>query len=530
MKAFLHLLILVFKLLAWIAVIATPLLGVWVASSLAAYLNGPIWLVCAAGLLLFPAAPLAWDLWGTKRFSKKQEKRKASGKEPRARIVTFWDRLILRTFFLNIVFLAALLAFHPQAGFTALATRGDWFLERADQEVAEQIRPALFAGAERLEWLYEWSRDNPYEQWKDDEPLPTPTAEEFGESETKVADTTKPEPTSDTGEDEEPTDEEEANDEIEIVRLNEADPASETEPDPAKTRELGQAPAWPMKAELHPAVREMPENVESDYGSVARYIAEREEDPFLRVKALNDWAADRIVYDVPALKAGDFGPQDAKSVFDRRTAVCAGYARLLEAMAKVTGDEIVYVTGVSRDGTGGVAGGGHAWNASKIEGKWYLIDATWNAGYVNSDGFNKEYQTNYLFTPPSVFSMDHLPDDDAWQLRKDPITRGEFVRQPMMRSEFYAQGLELISPKRSQVEARGGAVQVHLKNPQTRRIFAHVVPATGGEKTRCESRGRGDVRITCKPPGHGTYKLEVYAGGEGLNWYPLVGQFEVTSR
>lgn len=43
----------------WIAiVVVVPALGVWVGSSLAAYLNGPVWLACLAGLLLFPVLPL----------------------------------------------------------------------------------------------------------------------------------------------------------------------------------------------------------------------------------------------------------------------------------------------------------------------------------------------------------------------------------------------------------------------------------------------------------------------------------------
>ncbi len=53
---------LVLKALTIAAMIATPLLGVWVASSLPALRNGPVWLALLAGLLLFPVMPVAWEL------------------------------------------------------------------------------------------------------------------------------------------------------------------------------------------------------------------------------------------------------------------------------------------------------------------------------------------------------------------------------------------------------------------------------------------------------------------------------------
>ena len=41
----------------------TPLLGFWLASSLAAFLGGPHYLPWVAGLLLFPIIPGFWELY-----------------------------------------------------------------------------------------------------------------------------------------------------------------------------------------------------------------------------------------------------------------------------------------------------------------------------------------------------------------------------------------------------------------------------------------------------------------------------------
>lgn len=120
--------------------------------------------------------------------------------------------------------------------------------------------------------------------------------------------------------------------------------------------------------------------------------------PVLRLRTksiLHDYVADRIAYDAPAY----FGqaprpPQAAETVFRTRKAVCAGYAKLLEALGQAIGEEIVHVVGNSRSSISDLNGNGHAWNAAKIEGNWYLIDATWNSGYVDASGFTKRYSAS----------------------------------------------------------------------------------------------------------------------------------------
>src|SRR5262245_5320872 len=133
--------------------VATPLLGIWVASSLAAYANGPVGLTAVAGLLLFPILPVAWDLFASWR----RNRRGAAS----ARILTTSDRLVLRTLALNVVFLTVLLATFPERAFAALSTRGDWMLERAQGPRAQVVRHWLFAAADGLEWLYLAAHDNP---------------------------------------------------------------------------------------------------------------------------------------------------------------------------------------------------------------------------------------------------------------------------------------------------------------------------------------------------------------------------------
>ena len=92
----------VFETLWVLVVVVVPALGVWMASSLAAYRNGPVWLALASGLLLFPVLPVAWE-------ARARRRRMRDGREP-SRTFTAWDRVVLRTLVVNVAFMAALLA------------------------------------------------------------------------------------------------------------------------------------------------------------------------------------------------------------------------------------------------------------------------------------------------------------------------------------------------------------------------------------------------------------------------------------
>ncbi|MBK6697101.1 MAG: hypothetical protein IPG50_33675 [Myxococcales bacterium] len=285
-----------------------------------------------------------------------------------------------------------------------------------------------------------------------------------------------------------------------------------------------------MKAELHPVVAAMPADAETSIEAVGKYIAEREHDPVQRVKALHDWAADRIAYNAPSLKLPRIPHEDgdAESVFRRRTGVCAGYARLLEELGKVTGDEIVYVVGDARSYREPMKGEPHAWNAAKINGRYYLIDATWDAGGVNSDRFEKRYSTDYLFTPAETFSLTHYPDERAWQLAEPPIEREEFFRRPALRPNFFAEGLSLKSPDRAQVAA-GAFLDVLLDNPRGRFVMISYEPTYGGHQTDCrgDRRGRG---VRCEFSSTGTYDVHIFLGQEEYGRYSHAGSVQVNAR
>ncbi|MBL8114998.1 MAG: transglutaminase [Acidobacteria bacterium] len=491
--------------LVWLAlVVGVPFLGVWTASSLAAYRNGPVWLVCLAGLLLFPVLPLIWDARAT-------TKRRSNPNGPRPSL-GFFERVVLRTLFLNVAFLAVLVAAAPAGAFAALQTRGDWFLEDREGPVVERLRSTLFDIAGGLEGLYKKTRKNRYVESIDPasrdvsgpEPAPRRAESTIPRSATVPAIPTVPTGSTASG------------------------PQSTPTPHtvPARTELPFASAHWPLAPALHPLVSSLPVSAETSIESVARYLASNERDPWMRIKALHDYVADRVAYDVPAYRSGSFPPQDPESVFRSRLAVCAGYAQLLAALAKAAGEEVVVVTGDARLESSGVTGEGHAWNAARIEGQWVLLDATWNAGSISERGFDKKYGTAYLFVPPEVIGVTHFPEDEAWQLRDAPLSRGEFFRQPVLRAGFFSAGLALLSPTRSQIDAEREVV-LRVANPLGRSLLVNVVPEAGGGKTQCSvSPGRESV-VTCALPSRGRFVVKIFASGDSRAWHPLVGELSV---
>lgn len=468
--------------------IALPLLGVWIASSLAALQNGSMALVALAGLLAFPLLPLGWDalaMWRRQRAS-------AAGRV-RPQVLTFFDRFVLRTLVVNVAFVGGLLAMRPAVVFEALSARGDWMLDGIDSAWADRTRAILFASADRLEWLHEATRDNPYADLvqtdEDDDgsgPVPTPTP---------VKDA-RPVPEPDARDDGGPV-----------------DPFSDG--------------AWPFRAQVHPVVASMPAEAEVSIETVGRFIAERETEPTRRVKALHDYVATRIAYDAPALVAGTIPPQDADTVFRTRLSVCAGYANLMAALGEVTGDEIEIVVGHARGSDGELSGVGHAWNAARIGDRWVLLDATWDAGHVSGSTFTREYETAFLMSPPEVFGVTHFPDDPRWQLRAEPLSRGEFLRQPSLRGGFFARGFQMRTPDRSQTTV-DDELYVEIADPYQQPLQLFVAPRghTGPFSVPCDGRRTtaGARAFECELPREGEYEIGLFSDRDYL------GALQVNAR
>lgn len=467
--------------------LSLALLGAWVGTTLAIVADGPVWLAIVGAVVAFFVIPLVWELLA----------------DPDQRGGRLRDA-ILRSSFLSLVLLVGLIGTHPKTTFEALATRGDWFLGGARGEPADGVRRVLFTLADGLEWLNDWVRDKAFREGDQGSEV-DPGA---------VASWARPKPggtgasTQDT-----PTPQQEK-------------PAPRVAAPPAMPIP-GSSLTWPLPGGVERVVLEMPEEAKKSPSSVGKYLAEHVEDPFLRVKAVHDFVATWVRYDYAELRKPKRSAalQTAAQVFARRLGVCAGYARLAAAIGKAAKAEIIYLSGDARDPADYLglapdvpppAGAGHAWNAARVNGSWYLFDATWDSDSPREDGSPGAYETTYLFVPPEVVILTHRPDADRWQLVTHPLSRGEWLRQPLMRPLAVRYGLVFAEPNRPRLDISDGTLRFAVTNPFNVHLQLGFA-SSGAAKTRiCAKADDADATLSCPiPPGDWEANLFASATEEG---------------
>lgn len=165
-----------------------------------------------------------------------------------------------------------------------------------------------------------------------------------------------------------------------------------------------------------------------------------------KVKIIHDWICDNISYDTEMYFSGWVSKQDYVSVLKKKKAVCSGYVSLMNEMCRLAGIESIGISGYSKGFgyTGKIDGRpDHEWNAIKIGNTWKLVDACWDAGFVDMRSFIKHYSTEWLFLAPEYFIYSHLPIDEKYQFLKTPKTKEEFVKEPYVAGKFFENGFRL---------------------------------------------------------------------------------------
>ena len=120
--------------------------------------------------------------------------------------------------------------------------------------------------------------------------------------------------------------------------------------------------------------------------------------------------------------------------------VCQDYSELFIALCDIADIKNYYVTGDGRTSVSdiGFYNSNHSWNIVEINNELQIFDLTWAAGYVNNDNvFVKSFNPFYFNPSPSLFILNHFPDDEKWQLLKNPITKNQYINQPTYDQSIY---------------------------------------------------------------------------------------------
>lgn len=144
-------------------------------------------------------------------------------------------------------------------------------------------------------------------------------------------------------------------------------------------------------------------------------------DNYKKALAIHDWVCVNIWYDWDAVGGAKKIDSDALGVLNNRKAICVGYSNLMAALLQAEGIPVKLVNGYGRittltgDWTQKQLSGeetNHFWNEVYVNGRWVIIDATWDSGNDFREGRKSSseglYFSRYFDPTLEAFSIDHL--------------------------------------------------------------------------------------------------------------------------
>lgn len=263
-------------------------------------------------------------------------------------------------------------------------------------------------------------------------------------------------------------------------------------------------------------------------------ITNTSENPFERTKLAHDAVCLLLTYDAKNFWANTVPDQNWKTVLLSRTAVCEGYANLFKKVCDELKIPCQKIHGYARVGFNLMnedTKENHAWNIVQIEEAWYLIDTTWDSGYMNGKNSVTKYTTEWLFTNPEQFIFTHFPKQEKYQLLTATYSSKDFMELPYLRPTWFdisqtaANNVPFtkINDAESVFEITtlvksGWVYNYTIKNNSTNQII----------NNRIFSELTGDKEnIIFSFPTAGTYTIDIFYGTKTSKSFESCGQFVV---
>ena len=248
------------------------------------------------------------------------------------------------------------------------------------------------------------------------------------------------------------------------------------------------------------------------------------------------WVTSNIEYDTVAFTTGNFrGIGNANTVIQRRKAICDGYSELIMRLGIQAGLNVKKIEGYAK--VYGYQVGvplttpNHAWNTVQIDGKWYLLDATWDAGGVSNDG--KQYFKNkndYVFflTNPQIFIYSHLPEHDEWQLTNTTWDKKDFFSKVNITETAFKLGLNIEKQNNAVINADSLPYALDFDSGVTL-IGGLVANNTNlsGQWVFEKYDTKGNAKLLVSAPSNGSYILQLYASTQkNVNYFSGFMQYK----
>lgn len=173
----------------------------------------------------------------------------------------------------------------------------------------------------------------------------------------------------------------------------------------------------------------IPNSQTKSIATIANYIKENFVSDSNKIRAIFFFTANHIEYDVDNMFAINFNETTEnkieKGLTDRK-GVCMHYAEVFNALAKELKFESYVVEGITKQ-NGTTDAMAHSWNATKVDGSWYLFDATWGSGAIYQGKYIKKLDNQYFKCKPNKLSKSHYPFDYLWQFSAYPLKANDFL-------------------------------------------------------------------------------------------------------
>jgi transglutaminase/protease-like cytokinesis protein 3 len=271
-----------------------------------------------------------------------------------------------------------------------------------------------------------------------------------------------------------------------------------------------------------------------------------------KFRSIFRWISDNIYYDLDlaaeskakqqALRykrkkllawRGRFGKKIERKLYTQQLTICEGYASLLERMSNHVGIACEKIIGYARTPEDKIGYGkiNHAWNAVKLNNKWYLCDATWASSRLDRSTmrFDRRFDKRYFLTEPSLFIANHFPIDTSWTLLYRKASLKEFLHAPMKHSDFISNHVNTYSPAEGIVRVKKGNlvtfeftsnIDLEEKGREVHFFVSGVIGKTEITK-RIEKNAHGQYSLTHIFENRGAYKVDITIDGYQVLTYRI---------
>ncbi|MBC7890546.1 MAG: hypothetical protein H7Z13_21955 [Ferruginibacter sp.] len=181
-------------------------------------------------------------------------------------------------------------------------------------------------------------------------------------------------------------------------------------------------------------------------GTISYIVTKKFPDAKDKVRAIFDWIAYNINFDLKAGRNNDNEKSGTDLVLKLRKATSSGYAALFQDMCSAVKIRCLTVDGYAKYNTEQINekpdGFNHTWAVVQLgqsPDTWFYVDPTWGSGFTDDKMkiYTKQYNDDYFFADRTIFNYQHFPDNGAWQLGAGPKSLSSFLSLPLVKGAAY---------------------------------------------------------------------------------------------